>query len=108
MIQRLGDMPVHLATRGKHAATYFTPEGDLRMSGRRQQRQPLDRLLVENYGLPPKEVRPCTACVLPGFFFRVLCEVHKRANRGVAAGVDTGYIPLLAQPTAAPPRPTHR
>ena len=55
MIELLQQIPREVATRGEHAPSFFTQEGRLRHI-RRLRHWPLDKVLVEKYGLPEDEV----------------------------------------------------
>jgi serine/threonine-protein kinase SRPK3 len=55
MIELLQQIPREVATRGEHAPAFFTTEGRLRHI-RRLRHWPLDKVLVEKYGLPEDEV----------------------------------------------------
>lgn len=66
-------MPQHVATRGKHSARFFTPEGRLCSTARRLHPMPLDWVLHEKYQLPAEEVGGgCGAGVLSGWLERWL------------------------------------
>lgn len=56
MIELLGEIPPEVATEGRYAGEFFTPDGRLRHITSLN-RWPLDRVLAEKYGLPEEEVR---------------------------------------------------
>lgn len=56
MMELMGEMPVRIATHGKHAPRFFDDAGRLRHIAELHP-WPLDRVLAEKYGLPVEEVR---------------------------------------------------
>lgn len=55
MIELLQHIPRHVATHGRHAAEYFTPDGRLRHIHTLNY-WPLERVLAEKYRMPQEEV----------------------------------------------------